>query len=71
MLPWGTCDSKVRRSLSRTKASVEVAMQASGRQVACGWDAACKGKGGEGRLSAPGMVQGSGARGRGTVVVSA
>jgi hypothetical protein len=51
-----------RRSLSRTKASVEVSMHTSDRQVARGWGAACKGKGGEGRLSAPGMVQGRGAR---------
>jgi hypothetical protein len=46
-----------RRSLSRTKASVEVSMHTSDRQVARGWGAACKGKGGEGRWSAPGMVQ--------------
>ena len=32
------------------------------------WGAACKGRGGEERLSAPGMVQGRGARGGGTVV---
>ena len=38
------------------------------RQVARGWGAACKGKGGEGRLGAPGMVQGRGARRWGTVV---
>ena len=43
-------------------------MQASDRQVARGWGAACKVKGGEGRLSAPGMVQGRGARRWGTVV---
>ena len=36
--------------------------------MACEWGAACKGKGGEGRWSAPGMVQGSGARRWGTVV---
>ena len=43
-------------------------MQASDRQVARGWGAACKGKGGEGRLSAPGMVQCRGTRRWGTVV---
>ena len=43
-------------------------MQASDRQVARGWGAACKGKGGEGRLGAPGMVQGRGARRWGAVV---
>ena len=32
------------------------------------WGAACKGKGGERRWSAPGMVQGRGARRWGTVV---
>ena len=46
-------------------------MQASDTQIARGWGAACKVKGGEGRLSAPGMVQGRGARRWGTVVVSA
>ena len=38
------------------------------RQVACGWGAACKGGGGVGRWSAPGMVQCRGTRRRGTVV---
>jgi len=36
MLPWWTCDSKVLRSLSRTKASEGETMQASrqaGRQL--------------------------------------
>ena len=43
-------------------------MHTSDRQVARGWGAACKGRGGVGRWSAPGMVQCRGTRRRGTVV---
>ena len=57
-----------RRSLSRTKASVEVSMHTSDRQVARGWSAACKGRGGVGRWCAPGVVQCSGNEGKGTVL---
>ena len=55
--PEGTFQFQVRRQYRH-----------QGKQVARGWGAACKGRGGEGRWSAPGMVQCRGTRRWGTVV---
>ena len=58
MLPWGPVIPGSRRNLFKDQSFVDWDNAGTkGRQVACWQGAACKGRGGEGRWSAPGVVQ--------------